>query len=964
MAGPRLSLGPDKQQEIAYDASMSLEGERNELVNIRNKISGAQQKDPVRAFAVSMSQIFQNTFGGREQMQLRAKESSALADFAQKQLRVVEKSKVSVTTNEETQQELMALPSMNTNQQAQLGQLQADRPALDKALADATGRWVTARDAADKKSDTILSKKRQIGGQAMGFGVMLGANMLYGAGLAALNEGMKLLGEAMGPAVDAVMGFASASKEASTQMSATVKGSGLGSLAEAQTKGGLGMAAGVDISALTKQSSIQAMLENYRGGLDLTRANERYKGMGDEYGFGGLKNGLVPGVPLLEEIGQTQGLGELLNRQFGDQALTAPAGEGGSWTGNGEFGGAKYVPGNIKIRPEDVMNLDTSSIPGVGGQLARWQQGELRTQMALPEADRDQGKIQLMLDGLTKVFDVNRVAYEGQGLSEYGKAATSNLNATLKKAGFGGQYALSTDAKAIQDTYDGIVSMSPALTGFAEKLKASNIALTGVEDTAFGAAESMKALQGMDVTQDPQVLLDQMKPTIEAAIRGSQRQLAFTRTSVIPTQTATNLAAAPLSTKMYQGLDVKAVSPEILGTISSARVELQAMADAGETAGRAMADAAGLGPMWQEQFDAVKGLGREISDLSSTAQDLQLGAETKAYNLQLFIAKRNVGDLIGMAGQQTTMVNGQVIAATKLGSLNRAQLMDQRELTKISLARSKREIEFGIAISRLNTPGATGAERATRRHEADLIAAEQKRELALNTRMTGRGFRIQDIGITREARDAVKQLGLMETQRSITLEVRGIEAAIGVKQQLLDVKKANLGAVTSTAETIKGTLLSAAQQVEEASKDAVPNIMSIVDETFKGIVEGAVTAYNDFVATTDSDPNTKPSTNNGGEGQEGWGPQHASGYIGTTTGTTRFTAGEAGSEHVVVLRNPRTGMMNFGGRAGGGGGGVNIAVNFNGHMSVRSEGDIQEIARQVERALNRKASLLGVMSRG
>jgi hypothetical protein len=78
----------------------------------------------------------------------------------------------------------------------------------------------------------------------------------------------------------------------------------------------------------------------------------------------------------------------------------------------------------------------------------------------------------------------------------------------------------------------------------------------------------------------------------------------------------------------------------------------------------------------------------------------------------------------------------------------------------------------------------------------------------------------------------------------------------------------------------------------------------------------------------------------------------ASGALFNTSGAHRMIVGEAGTETVAVLRNPREMMMNL-----GGGGAQAIQIIFNNPV-VRDNSDIEKIARAVEETLRQRAMLM------
>jgi hypothetical protein len=199
------------------------------------------------------------------------------------------------------------------------------------------------------------------------------------------------------------------------------------------------------------------------------------------------------------------------------------------------------------------------------------------------------------------------------------------------------------------------------------------------------------------------------------------------------------------------------------------------------------------------QLSEVEVLSKRIENLQIHDTNASLAMQQESYNEQLRLSTRGLGDALGIAGklagttknivdytaEGAAVWDTQTTAATEYGQLQRAQIMDSRQLSQIQLARSQRELNLSIAISRLRAPGETAAERSVRRQEAEMIAKESQRELDINKRTTLRGFTIQDIELSRTAQDTMKQFELMTGQRSLTIELQGSQA---VQQYLTRTK--------------------------------------------------------------------------------------------------------------------------------------------------------------------------------
>jgi len=164
------------------------------------------------------------------------------------------------------------------------------------------------------------------------------------------------------------------------------------------------------------------------------------------------------------------------------------------------------------------------------------------------------------------------------------------------------------------------------------------------------------------------------------------------------------------------------------------------------------------------------------------------------------------------------------------------------------------------------------------------------------------------------------------------------------------------------------------EQGMETRKQVLQDIATLRAETGKGFGElvGTVTeawsqalqAYyknfrNPLVADLQTVANGGVTTSS--RQQEDTGARRAAGYYGEVSAPTQFVAGDAGTEHVVVIKNPKKGTMawgGYGGGGGGGGGGVTIgAINLN--ISGTKEMDEEKLATAVERRITTKLSMVG-----
>jgi hypothetical protein len=724
----------------------------------------------------------------------------------------------------------------------------------------------------------------------------------------------------------------------------------------------------------------------------------------------GFGNGLVPGVPILETIGQTPGIAEqyggLLANRMAAPVIdeTAAATAGNVFTpllqGAGDIAGLIAGPEAgrmVQNIPEGIAAIP-GALAGVIGNFV------------------NNGDLKRIGEETTRGY-AERIGGLASGISGPTPEAASTIEdfrVTLEKVG--PQFAKAGLAFTTDEGIKNQARIAMKGAGFSDTLAqqyldagvvfknvAGEFATTGEEINQVLAANAQgKAMQ------TPEFALDSMRRSLIVATNDLNRRAEYARSTEIPTAFAVQyMQAPPPDSKLgpngftKPGPQVSGLLPrgnlggfltgvpasdiasyqKYRGEITKTRGELNAVYQEG----RETLLEKGVKP---EAIASVEKLGLEIRNLSDREADITTAYETQQYNRQLFVSKRTLGDIVGLSGQNSSNTADGVVHATRIGILQRTQLVTERESARISLARSKREIEFQIALSRLNTPGATPEEQATKREQAMYLAEEAKRQWVLQKKLTFTGFDLQDAQIARDLKDAAYQIKDAVKGREVTIEIKNIEALKATKQELLSVK-------TAVLESYKGVVIETDKLYLTAQRD-VEAQTGVFAKTFNAEVDARLddlkTKYGILLATVgiDGSGTTGKKSENGNINQGPNGPGtgitvdsskttvrsdqvlvyqlnppggNARGIAFTTRGKTEMTVGEAGDEHVVVLRNPRRGSV--GDLGGGGGGGVSapLTVNFNGPVNVRDEMDLDAITARVERALDRRTAMMGLVGR-
>jgi hypothetical protein len=952
-------------------------------------ISEALQQSPVRALSVAMGQIAQTVVGGRAGIlqraafaraaredagaalgeQLNAERTRFQAQFEQGAMRervaqgevlspddmkrfegftkTIDEQNKRIDTIRPLIEEQVALAEalskggtvraglLSRQQRESFGILRRGENETDEAFAQ--------REAAIAQQEVrvpgILSRRQLLTSQAVGLGGIVGGTMLFTLAMNLAQQGIQYLGAVATDAGDKLSGFGFTARRQAQQMAEGFAETPFRRVAEAQTLVRLGATpdqiGGLD--AVSRQAQIFAGITRLQEMRDLQRSGLFFGGQrGPIPGLGiGFGNGLFGSF-----IGQQQGVSELIA-----SALRSPtqARVGAAFSPQG----SEIINDPVSEFAQDMFDRALPALQDVvdGGRrvaemdaagLSRAEATERRMDIAEQAAIAANFKL---ADSWNK--DIDKWAKFNRELSpgRFTRGTPGVLDeASLRAfqgAGFG-------DAQLDAFRQAGIGFVGP----------------NGMAPTADLINQALEAISGARLLPSPQQMLETMRPAFEASMQAQARQFQLQR-ELIPATAAEQLFAQPFPTSLSTGITAPGISMASQGAtnrlpaIREARAEMEKIAAAGE---RTLLD---LG-VPQQAIDDVKELGAAVTDLQSQADDLQLGLEQAQYNEQIRISVRGIGDLLALTGRQSMAVGGQVIAATELGRLQRAQISDSRELANIQLARSQRELNLQIALSRLRSPGETPEERAVRRREAELLAREQQQELDINRRTTQRGFRIEDIGFGRQLEDAVKQLGLLQQARAVAIEVRGIQRVQEATQQLLAVKSAFL----ATSREAGVALRQAASQIIETLEARLGRLNAAQIRVINEYVQGISEAWGEKGLIGRILFGSRGEGGGGGGGGRssmvGLGPTMGQrGRGGTARTGAHADLGLWSQPYVPERTTPLRSDMNGGsGRAMGGGGGGTVNIRVDVKADVRGEADEDRMARKVARMLHDEVALL------
>jgi len=873
----------------------------DKILAVRSQIAEDIQKTPVRALSVAVGQYMSTLFGRGDVLQ-RKREAEA-------------KLRISATATRraaEFQGQYLGSRTTLTNELAKPGG--GDPAEVKRIRAEAVDSWKKWKHAAAtgaaffaegaKEGKEVAPLKAQLVNLATGTIGIIGGTLLFQATMAAASAAMEALAPVIADLMERATGFSGTIRMVQDEMAKAalptgdVQAAAAGRLSAAGLGGGVAQkltplledrAKGVVASQRT-----QIAIDTMRVAAAARIANAKYKG--SEASFyettGGLAGTFIGGqAPITELIGN-----ELVRYQ-------------------------QQVGADNAFRLEPGLVSDALG-PALSG-------------LARPKGEAQQQQ----------------------------KDYIQSLNDAMKRGGGTAQFTLGGGHENWQETLqqtqllrnviggNGARVLADAIGAGAAALKDSSGAIITNEK---GLREAIEALGSGQLLPDAGQYLQSIHRQVEAAKMGINdtfktatqytQPIAFYRQRVMnqPQAFGTGLAQDEAGRAAYEEFASRAIPAE---AAAARQVAI----------GRQRAIEMGARP---DDLRQLENYGKTIHDIQLDLTNKQVVIQAYEYNQQLTISKRNLSDIVGLTGTQ-----GQLQAST-VGTLEKQNLELSREATRIQrgiegrgLAMSQRQINFQLAVAGFTAAGATPAEAAAQLEQAKLESAFAQEQLDAQKQLFGisgqqdtNQIKIVDEQNLRALDAAI--FAVNDLQANHVFDQFSIAAgqAIDKISQSADILSGVVDASIAKGLTQRDLDLQIIRDTYTQTGEILTMTSADIGRAFKAIRDDFVSIFGPFLGISPTTtpipfggPGTQPSTEN----------HFASGYLGNVSGAHQITVGEAGTETVAILRNPRP-MMSSGYNDSG-----PVTIHFNNPV-VREDADIQRLAAAVESVLNRRANLIGM----
>lgn len=860
------------------------------------------------------------------------------------------------------------LRESNKNEKVRTGELEKQT----KSLKDAT--------AAREKAGGGAASGAQLAALFVGAKAFLVVNQAFDAAMGAASA-------AISPVVDQMFGFAETSKRVTAALrdqTVASKGNVDASIAAAGAQAGLS-AATVDFlksSGLSGRVTGQAAGVAGAGARDLFRSTAGLGGGFDESlftGTGGVLNSRI----LAEQLGGQPGVLESLSKTLGPlrQQTQAP--------------GVMNPGYEMTLRNYEAFHPEA----GAANEEDRQKAAQAFT-AAVDDANDALDRAGVSAGKAGKQFEV--VAYNAETASKTQMEAMQAFKDSAERIG---PEAVGAAEEAIRAGY----ILQQAGGG-------------ALEGRQFG--EAAQQLARGRIIQDPSLLVEEQRRSFNASLQASDLRRELQTGTLIPGQLGLQLAGHPQLTPGagvipagtspealgLKGSELRALEKSLTKT-GELQAQLQARGDRGlealrvligqsddlrratyevprsETTGTAgkttrgpsvlpPTPAPGFAPQLPEFNSLVSQLqkyGKELQGIQQGLADKQARNAILDYNQAITITVRNLNDAKLLAGQR-----GDIDKNT-IGHLERQNVLLARQSQELSIQtqelqiqQEQRRINFQVAIAGFQAPGLTSEEREARIQQAKKEAQFaqqlldiQKKQLGLGKKQFAIGIDIQDRTFRRTVQELEFQLSSLERGRKLVIDTAEANQRIQVLEALIAQTQADISAIVDQASGVAEKVIAIGEAIAAAAGGAV---RAVVNATVKQLTRG-INQYETLArqivrvanqigragATISGSGGDDRGAGSSGTYSLSGGQGNAAGALFNTSGAQSMIVGEAGTETVAVLRNPRTVSASVSGSSG-----AQVVINFNGPMNVRSDDDVKAVAREVEKMMNSRGSLIGL----
>jgi len=941
-----------------------------------------RQMLPERAPGVAFAQVFARLTGvkGRMEAAAEARSSAERELLTAKELRMADEGRlVSVKEYRAALGENLGAQAASMRSQGKSNQeiktALAEQSALHKRsiseekelVAQVAKRRDTEGEATQKlkETDTALSKA---GGKMASFSqigaLFVGAKafMLFNQ---ALDQTIQLASDVGGRAVDQMLGFQATNDKVTKSLASQITAFHGNTLA---AEGQMAVMAGLsDAGAKFIGKYVIPNAQAMAGSAANVQASDMFRAASYRGGQGGKYMGFAPG--LFEGQGGVLG-GQLLAEQMGGVpgVLERTVNDLSAFTSD-----MRTIP-----QLERSIAADRANLIQIGPRSAAPSQAAYDAAVAAASAANApmEGKI---------AFEEQRLA-AAQGAPGTRTAYVKDLNDTMRRGAVrmgdlaGSTAQLETQFKEFgtemkdvpTDVQDAMKAAGEKLGGAApdllKKMIESGVGIEGLEGRSPAEQASLvgKAVQQFATgrtTPDQQQYMNIQKQQLEAQRMGLEMQRAFQTEFVMPAEVSLERLMNPPVPIAAGTAQMAAVLPGGGGGVTAQIAQIQKLQDANQAFATQAKVLRVINP---EDQTAARGLLQSLTDMGTQMQALSTrsaelaGALSAAqYENQRRVMNRSLQDALALGGKRYDQEQGT------LGALQRQQVMLDRQNQSLSLQAqqigimlSQRQINFQRAVAGFVTPGITAEERGAAieqaRIEADYAQKQldiQKQQATIAQKSYKLNIQIFDVTVARQITDLKRELGLLDKTYITNIEIKLNEDKIKEIDKQRQVVAAQLNGYMQKGigwqNTMISTAVSAAATISGSVADFYKTVTTMTNSYFTSVALWMQTVANGGIPTG--------TTRGGGGGANRTNNlKSAAGSLGTYSSPTTMLVGEAGTETVAVLRNPRTATAT----PMGGGGGMTVVINVSGN-SIRDDRDIDLLTDRIERKLNMKASLLG-----